>query len=91
MRDVPPSKHCVSWKQFCLEAISSKSSGSAANMATTDPAAVWIGRDKKTAMTFFKLGKYNSCTFNSEMNAEWSCYLGEMGAETLEMVVTSGL
>jgi hypothetical protein len=51
---------------------------------------VWFWRDRKSAMTFFKLGKFNSCTLNSEMNAEWRC-LGEMGAETLEMAVTSGL
>jgi hypothetical protein len=25
------------------------------------------------------------------MNAKWQCFLGEMGAETREMAVTSGL
>jgi hypothetical protein len=42
-------------------------------------------------MTFFKPGKYNICTLNSEENAKWRCCLGEMGAETQEMAVTSGL
>jgi hypothetical protein len=56
-----------------------------------DPVVVWFGQDKKSATTFFKPGKYNSCTLNSEMNAKWRCCLGEMGAETQEMAVTSGL
>jgi hypothetical protein len=60
-------------------------------VAATDPVVVWFGRDKKSASTFFKPAKYNSCTLNSEMNAKWHCCLGEMGAETQEMVVTSGL
>jgi hypothetical protein len=60
-------------------------------MAATDPAAVWFGRDKKSAMTFFKPGKYNSCTLNSEMNANLRFFLGEMGAETREMTITKGL
>jgi hypothetical protein len=51
-----------------LEAISSKSTRSAADVAETDPVVVWFGRDKKLATTFFKLAKYNSCTLNSEMN-----------------------
>jgi hypothetical protein len=49
LRDVPPSKHCVSGQQFCLAAISSKSTGPAADVAATDPAVVWFGRDKKSA------------------------------------------
>jgi hypothetical protein len=60
-------------------------------MAATDPVVVWFGPDKKSATTFFKPGKYNSCTLNSEMNAKWRCCLGEIGAETWEMAVTSGL
>jgi hypothetical protein len=60
-------------------------------VAVTDLVVVWFGRDKKSAMTFFKPGKYNSCTLNSEMNAKWCCCLGEMGAETWEMAVTSSL
>jgi hypothetical protein len=72
-------------------AISLKSTGSAADVAATDPAVVLFGRDKKSATTFFKPGKYKICTLNSEMNAEWRCCLGEMGAETREMAVTSGL
>jgi hypothetical protein len=48
-------------------------------MAATDPVVVWFGRDKKSATTFFKVGKYNICTLNSEMNAKWHCCLGEMG------------
>jgi hypothetical protein len=46
---------------------------------------------KKLATTFFKPGKYNSCTLNSEMNVKWRCCLSEMGAETQQMAVTSGL
>ncbi len=91
LRDVQPSKRCVSGQRLCLAAISSKSTGSAANLAVTDPVAVWFGRDKKSAKTFFKLGKYNSCTLNSEMKAKWCCYLGEMGDETREMAVISSL
>jgi hypothetical protein len=45
-----------------------KSTGSAADVAATDPAAVWSGQDKKSAMTVFKPGKYNCCTLNSEKN-----------------------
>jgi hypothetical protein len=74
-----------------LVAISLKSTGSAADVAATDPVAVWFGWDEKSATTFFKPGKYSSCTLNSEMNAKWRCCLGEMGAETREMAVTSGL
>jgi hypothetical protein len=74
-----------------LAAISSKSTGSAADAAVTDPAIIWFGRDKKSASTFFKPGKYKICTLNSEMIAKWHCCLGEMGAETREMAVTSGL
>jgi hypothetical protein len=40
---------------------------------------------------FFKPGKYNNCTVNSEMNVKWRCCLGDMGAETREMAVTSDL
>jgi hypothetical protein len=59
-------------------------------VAPTDPVVVWFGRDKKSATTFFKPHKYNSCTLNSEMNAKWRCCLGEMGAETREIAVQSG-
>jgi hypothetical protein len=72
-------------------AISLKSNGSAADGAVIDPVVVWFGQDKKSMTTFFKPGKYNICTLNSEMNAKWQCFLGEMGAETREMAVTSGL
>jgi hypothetical protein len=34
------------------------------------------GRDKKSATTFFKPGRYKSCTLNSEINAKWRCCLG---------------
>ncbi len=88
---MPPSKRCISGLRFCSAAISLKSAGCAADVAATDPAVVWFGWDKKSATTFFKPGKYNSCTLNSEMNTKWHCCLGEMGAETLEMAVTSGL
>jgi hypothetical protein len=40
-------------------------------VAATDPAVVLFGRDKKSATTFFKPGKYKICTLNSEMNAKW--------------------
>jgi hypothetical protein len=76
---------------FFSAAISSKSTGSAADVAATDPVAVWFGWDKKSATTFFKPGKYNSCTLNPEMNARWHCCLGKTGAETREMAVTSDL
>jgi hypothetical protein len=88
---MPPSKHCVSGQRFCSAAISSKSTGSAADATATAPMVVWFGRDKKSATTFFKPGKYDICTLNYEMNAKWHCCLGEMGAETREMAVTSGL
>jgi hypothetical protein len=58
-------------------AISSKSTGSTADVAVTDPAAVWFGQDKKLATTVFKPGKYNCYTLNSEMNVKW-CW-GEIG------------
>ncbi len=91
MRDALPSKRCFSRPRFCSAAISLKSTGSAADVAATDPAVVWFGWDKKLVMSFFKPGKYNSCTVNSEVNVKWHCYLGEMGAETREMAVTSDL
>jgi hypothetical protein len=50
-----------------------------------------LGRTKKSATIFFKPGKYKICTLNSEMNAKWRCCLGEIGVETREMAVTSGL
>ncbi len=90
-RDVPLSNRCVSGQRCCSVAISSKSTGYAADVAATDPMACEVGRDKKSATTFFKLGKYNNCTLNSEMNARWRCCLGEMGTETREMTVTRGL
>jgi hypothetical protein len=68
-----------------------ETTGSAADVVATDPLVVWFGRDKKSAMTFFKPGKYNSYTLNSEINAKWRCCLSEMGAGTREMAVTSGL
>jgi hypothetical protein len=49
------------------------------------------GRDKKSATTFFKPGRYKSCTLNSEINAKWRCCLGEIGVETRERAVTRGL
>jgi hypothetical protein len=76
---------------FAQWPFSSKSTESAANMVVTDPVVVWFGRNKKSATTFFKPGKYNSCTLKSEMNAKRRCCLGELGAETREMAVTSGL
>jgi hypothetical protein len=91
LRGVPPSKRCVSRQRFCSAAISSKSTGSATDIVATDPVVVLFGWDKKSATTFFKLGKYNSCTLNSEMNAKWLCCLGELGVETQEMAKISGL
>jgi hypothetical protein len=57
-------------------------------MSATDPVVVWFGWDKKSAATF---SNQVNTTVNSEMNAKWLCCLGEMGAETREMAVTSGL
>jgi hypothetical protein len=57
--NVPPSKRCVNGQRYCSAAICSKSTGSAADAAATDPVLVWFGRDKKLATTFFKLGQYN--------------------------------
>ncbi len=48
-------------------------------------------RDKKSATTFFKPGRYKSCTLNSEINAKWRCCLGEIGVEMRERAVTRGL
>jgi hypothetical protein len=76
LRDVPPSERCISGQRFCLAGISSKSTGSTADVAATDSVVVWFGRDKKSATTFFKPGKYYNCTLNSEMNAKWRCCLG---------------
>jgi hypothetical protein len=66
-------------------AISLKSTGSAADLAATDPVAGWVGQDKKSATTFFKSGKYNNCTLNSEMNtrgvvvkAKWGLRHGKL-------------
>jgi hypothetical protein len=91
LRDVPPSKPCVSGQRVCLAAISSKSTGSAAAVAATVPVEGGGGQDKKSATTFFKPGRYKSCTLNSEMNAKWRCCLGEIGVETRERAVTRGL
>jgi hypothetical protein len=82
LRDVSPSKRCVSGQQFCSAAISLKSTGSAAAVAATVPVERGGGRDKKSATTFFKPGRYKSCTLNSEINAKWRCCLGEIGVET---------
>ncbi len=44
----------------------------------------------KSATTFFKPSRYNNCTLNSEINAKWRCFLGEIGVETREIAVTNG-
>ncbi len=75
------SKRCVSGQRFCSAAISSKSTGSAVTVAATVPVEGGGGRDKKSATTFFKPGRYKSCTLNSEINAKWRCCLGEIGVE----------
>ncbi len=90
-RDALPSNRCISGQLCCSVAISSKSTGSAADVAASDPVACGAGRDKKSATTVFKPRKYNNCTLNSEMNARWHCCLGEMGTETREITVTRGL
>jgi hypothetical protein len=36
-------------------------------------------QNKKSATTFFKPGRYKSCTLNSEINTKWRCCLGEIG------------
>ncbi len=38
------------------------------------------GGDKISATTFFKPGKYSTCTLNSEMKAKCRCCRGEIGA-----------
>jgi hypothetical protein len=81
LSDVPPSNRSFSGQRFCSAAISSKSTGSATDVAATDLVVVWFGQDKKSATKFFELGKYNSCILNPEMNAKWLCCLVEMGAE----------
>jgi hypothetical protein len=47
--------------------------------------------DNKSATTFFKPGRYKSCTLNSEINAKWGCCLGKMGMETHDRALTRGL
>jgi hypothetical protein len=91
LSDSARNRFLVSFSKRNLAFTSENSSGSAADLAATDPVTIWFGRDKKLATTFFKPGKYNRCTLHSEMNAKWRCCLGEMGAETWEMAVTSGL
>ncbi len=88
LRDVPLSKRCIFAQRFYLAAISLKSTGSAAATVSVD---FGRGRDRKSATTFFKPGKYDSCTLNSEMNAKWHCCRGELGTETRDKAVTSGL
>jgi hypothetical protein len=53
----------------------------------TNPVVCGGGRDKKSATTFFKPGRYNNCTLNSEINVRWRCCLGKMGVETRERAV----
>jgi hypothetical protein len=36
------------------------------------------GGHKKLAKTFFKPGRYNNCTLNSDINARWRCCLGDL-------------
>ncbi len=89
-RDVLPSNRCVSRRRCCSAAISSKSTGSAAIVASTDLAVCGGGRDKKSATTFFKPGRYNNCTLNSEIKARWRGCLVETGVEMRERAVTRG-
>ncbi len=58
LRDGPPSKRCLSGQGFCSAAISSRSIGSAAAIAATVSVDFGRGRDRKSAITFFKPGKY---------------------------------
>jgi hypothetical protein len=51
-KGVPPSKRCVSGQLFCSAAISSNSTGSATDVAATDPVVVWFGRDKNRQRHF---------------------------------------
>jgi hypothetical protein len=57
-------------------------------VAETDPVVCGGGQDKKSAITFFKPGRYNNCTLNSEIKARWRCCLREIGIETRERAVT---
>jgi hypothetical protein len=66
---VPHSKRCVSAQRFCSVTISLKSTGSAAAVVATVPVDCGWGWERKSATTFFKPGRYKSCTLNSEMNA----------------------
>jgi hypothetical protein len=50
--DVPPRNCCISGQLCCSAAISSKSSGSAADMAAIDPVVVWFGGTKNQQQHF---------------------------------------
>ncbi len=82
--------------RFCaiilLAAIASKPTGSAAAAVATFPVrSGGEGRDKKSATTFLRPGRYNICIWNSEINANWRCCLGEIGTETRVKALTRGL
>jgi hypothetical protein len=49
-----------------------------------------VGRDKKSATTFFKPGRYNTCTLNSEMKAKWHCCYSKMGQKHETMQSRAG-
>jgi hypothetical protein len=70
-------------------AVSAGAVDSAAVLSTGSAAAATVpvspggeGRDKKSATTFLRPGRYNNCILNSEMNANWLCCRGEIGTET---------
>ncbi len=90
LRDVPLSKTCVSAQLFCSAAFASKLTGSAA-AATSPVGSGGEGRDKKSATSFLRPGRYNICILNSEMNATWRCCLGEIGMEKRVKALTRGL
>jgi hypothetical protein len=76
--------------------MASKSTGSAAVVATIVPdrssrGGGGVGGIKNQQRHFYKPGRYNICTLNSEMKAKWRCSRGEMGAETRDNAVLSGL
>jgi hypothetical protein len=50
---------------------------------------VWAGQ--KIGDNIFQARQIQNLHINSEINVKWHCCLGEMGAETQEMAVTSDL
>jgi hypothetical protein len=76
LRDVPPSKRCISAQQFCSAAISSKFTGSATAVAAIVQVDCVGGKaGKEISNNIFQT--YKSCSLNSEINAKWRCFWGK--------------